>query len=130
MTTAQILRRLRNDKHLSQKDVADALGIDRTTYVKYENGGSIKKNLQELANFYSVSTDYLLGRNNAAKQTGKSCTSPDSILDIENSVVLDAGESEHIKKYRALTAEHKGAIDNQLEYFYKIDQKASLQPKE
>ena len=67
MTTAQILRRLRNDKHLSQKDVADALGIDRTTYVKYENGGSIKKNLQELANFYSVSTDYLLGRNNAAK---------------------------------------------------------------
>ena len=77
-----------------------------------------------------MSTDYLLGRNNAAKQKEKNFISPGSILDIENSVILNTRESEHIKKYRALTTEHKGAIDNQLEYFYKIDQKASLQPKE
>jgi len=60
----EILRQLRTEKNLSQKDVADAIGVDRTTYTKYETGKSQPDfvTIQKLAEFYSVSVDYLLGR--------------------------------------------------------------------
>ena len=51
---------MRMDRGLSQQQVADCLGLDRSTYVKYELGGSIKLHVDDLAKFYNVSTDYLL----------------------------------------------------------------------
>ena len=58
------LKELRLEKSLYQKDVAAYLGIDRTTYVKYECGVSDPpiETLIKLCNFYSVSLDYLVGR--------------------------------------------------------------------
>ena len=60
------LKILRNEKNLLQKDVANAINVGRTTYVKYENGDSepSMKILVQLANFFEVSTDYLLGKTN------------------------------------------------------------------
>ena len=58
--TSQLLRSLREQKGLSQADCAKALGIDRTTYAKYENGGSVKRNVEKLSSFFGVSTDTLL----------------------------------------------------------------------
>ena len=57
------LRQLRTNKKLTQKNVAEFLGVDRTTYVKYETGASEPnfETLQRLATFFGVSTDYLLG---------------------------------------------------------------------
>lgn len=62
MNTAEILKSLRKQHGLSQQEVADKLGIDRTTYVKYESGSSkpVRK-LSELAALFGVTTDYLLG---------------------------------------------------------------------
>jgi len=62
MNTAEILKSLREQHGLSQQEVADKLGIDRTTYVKYESGSSkpVRK-LSELAALFGVTTDYLLG---------------------------------------------------------------------
>ncbi len=59
-----ILKNLRAEKGVLQKDVAKFLGIDRTTYVKYENGNSEPNSemLIALANYFNVSIDYLLGR--------------------------------------------------------------------
>ena len=47
-----------------QKDVAALLGIDRTTYAKYESGASEPnyETLLKLAEIFGVSTDYILGR--------------------------------------------------------------------
>lgn len=58
------LKILRKQKGLYQKDVANFLGVDRTTYVKYENGVSEPdyNTLVKLAEFFNVSVDYLLGR--------------------------------------------------------------------
>lgn len=58
------LKQLRTDKNLTQKDVANYLGVDRTTYVKYETGASEPNfdTLQRLASFFDVTTDYLLGQ--------------------------------------------------------------------
>ena len=40
MELSDRLKKLRQDRQLFQKDVASAINIDRTTYVKYEKGSS------------------------------------------------------------------------------------------
>ena len=57
------IRDLRQDKDLKQKDMAELLKIGQTTYSDYELG---KLNIPipiliRLAEFHSVSVDYLLG---------------------------------------------------------------------
>lgn len=56
------LRELRERRSLLQKQVADEIGVDRTTYAKYESGASEPsfEILKKLARFYEVTTDYLL----------------------------------------------------------------------
>ena len=58
------LKKLREDKGLQPKDVAKILGITRQGYCRYEDGKSdlSTSTLSKLADFYDVSTDYLLGR--------------------------------------------------------------------
>lgn len=58
------LRELRQEKKLSQADVAEFLQISRQAYNFYETGKREPDNetLQKLASFFNVSTDYLLGR--------------------------------------------------------------------
>ena len=60
------LRDLREDKDLKQKDIAQLLKIHQTTYSDYELGrlNIPIDTLHVLADFYGVSTDYLLGRTN------------------------------------------------------------------
>lgn len=64
----EILRKrlieLRHKKGLLQRDVADAMNVVRCTYSYYERG---KTNppldiLIKLADYFGVTTDYLLGR--------------------------------------------------------------------
>ena len=62
MNASEKLKSLREAKGMSQADCAKAMNIDRTTYTKYENGGSIRRNVEKLASFFNVSVDYLLGR--------------------------------------------------------------------
>ena len=58
------LKELRTQRHMLQKDVAQRLGIDRTTYAKYESGASEPNHetLLKLSELFDVSADYLLGR--------------------------------------------------------------------
>ena len=60
------LRDLREDRDLTQVELAKLLQVHQTTYSDYERG---KLNvpltaLDKLADFYHVSVDYLLGRTN------------------------------------------------------------------
>ena len=64
------LKDLRLSRKLSQDEVAKFLKVGRTTYVKYENGSiNPSKKLQELAQFFHVSTDYLLGRDESTPES-------------------------------------------------------------
>ena len=60
--TGKRLKALREAREWSQADVANLIGVGRTTYLKYENGENkpVRK-LNELANLFNVSIDYLLG---------------------------------------------------------------------
>lgn len=59
-----IMRELREDNDLTQKEVAAYLEIDQRTYSRYECGVNLLPLhlLVKLCDYYSVSADYLLGR--------------------------------------------------------------------
>ena len=58
------IKDLRIDHDLSQENVAQAIHIPRATYCNYESGRRNIPNaiLCDLADFYNISLDYLLGR--------------------------------------------------------------------
>ena len=60
----RILKNLRIQKELKQIDVSNALGISYQAYANYENGhrSPDKDMLIKLADYFNVSVDYLLGR--------------------------------------------------------------------
>ena len=57
------MRDLREDNDLKQWQLAKMLKIDRSTYAHYERGRTQPdlEMIMKLANYYSVSVDYLLG---------------------------------------------------------------------
>ncbi|HDX9690168.1 helix-turn-helix domain-containing protein [Bacillus wiedmannii] len=57
------LHTLRKERKLRQEDMANQLGIARTTYAMYEQGNREPdyNTLIKLATFFEVSIDYLLG---------------------------------------------------------------------
>ena len=60
------IRDLREDRDITQKDIAEYLHIRQNTYSQYENGQrqlpiSV---LISLAKYYNTSTDYILGLTN------------------------------------------------------------------
>ena len=64
MTTKDILKELRRERSLSAQQVADGCEMSLGVYKKYESGerGVGTPALIKLADFYGVTTDYLLGR--------------------------------------------------------------------
>lgn len=65
----QRLRDLREDKDMSQQQVAELLFTSQTVYSRYERGFRTLpiEHLLILADYYDVSTDYILGRTNNKK---------------------------------------------------------------
>lgn len=61
----EVLRQLRKGTIYTQEELANKLGLLRSTYAKYETGENEPdyKTLVKIANYYGVSTDVLLGRN-------------------------------------------------------------------
>lgn len=61
---ASKLKEIRKDRKLSQKELAATLGYARTTIANYEQATRIPslETLLEIADYFSVSLDYLLGR--------------------------------------------------------------------
>lgn len=81
----------------TQKTIADAIGISFGTYRNYEQGLREPNNeiLCKLADYFGVTTDYLLGREPADPAEDK----------------LSQDESSLIDRYRSMTDEHKRFID-------------------
>ena len=58
------IKSLREDRDLRQKDLAAVLNVSQNTYSQYETGviALTAEVLIKLADYYNVSTDYLLDR--------------------------------------------------------------------
>lgn len=63
------LRELKEDKDLTQAQISKILNMSQTGYSKYETGENDvpTKILIELAKYYNVSVDYILGITNETK---------------------------------------------------------------
>ncbi|MFR1300825.1 helix-turn-helix domain-containing protein [Eubacterium callanderi] len=76
---------------LSQKEIAEKIGISRERYNQYETG---KRNpdyetLISIAQFFDVTTDYLLGYTNTKKKSSNQSTNNENILDLDFDVLTD-----------------------------------------
>ena len=97
METKEILKQLRKEKGYSAKEVSNGCDMSLGVYKKYESGerGVGTPALCKLADFFGVTTDYLLGREPKAPK-------PNSFADMN----LDENdEKEVIAKYMSLPPE-------------------------
>lgn len=72
METHEIFRGLREDKDLTQQNIANILKIGRTMYRRYELGETEipTRHLKTLCLFYGVSADYVLGLPDGLRKRG------------------------------------------------------------
>ena len=106
----KVLKELRKKKAITQQEAADGLNIDRVSYARYENGTRTPtvEMLARLADFFSVSTDYLLGRTDNPTLYKHNLDMPDNhtayaITTSNDPIPQNIGE-------RALEFAHKNAI--------------------
>ncbi|MBR0114676.1 MAG: helix-turn-helix transcriptional regulator [Firmicutes bacterium] len=66
----QRLRDLREEHEKTQQQIAEVLGTSQTMYPRYERGANELpiRHLIKLADYYQVSTDYILCRTNNKKE--------------------------------------------------------------
>lgn len=64
MKLSERLKELRTERGITQKSVAQNLGISQTCYAGYEQGYREPdlKTLLKIADYFEVTTDYLLGK--------------------------------------------------------------------
>lgn len=67
-----ILTKLRKEKGYEAQYIANLLNVAKSTYSGYENNKSVPNHeaLKKIADFYSVSVDYILGRTNDSTPIG------------------------------------------------------------
>lgn len=66
MTIADSFKRFRKGRGLTQQEVAEALDIHKQAWQRYESGKVVPSAtfVRDLAEIFSVSTDYLMGLTN------------------------------------------------------------------
>lgn len=84
--TFEIIRDLREDKDLKQKDVADYLKMSRTTYNHYELGHTALNEdiIVKLSKFYDVTPNFILNYKNKDEIIDPSLLKLKRIIEKEN----------------------------------------------
>ena len=95
---------IRESKKYSKRTVSDMTGIPYTTYIKYESGERKDVSMQslcKLADFYGVTTDYLLGR-----ETGE----PGTVDKLAVEFNMTALEKKILDNYLSLPKDMRGDL--------------------
>ncbi|MGE6718681.1 helix-turn-helix domain-containing protein [Peribacillus frigoritolerans] len=125
------LKKLRGKR--TQEEVALKIGVSRARYSHYENGRSEPdmEILQKMADYFNVSTDYLLGRTDReSSHTTKEDLSSDSLAEI-NMLIKEFGIEQFgffdIEKWKNLTPDDLDEIRRHFEW---VAQKAKERNEE
>lgn len=99
------LKAARKKSGKTQKEVAEGIGIGQGTYKNYETGAREPngETLVAIANYFDVSTDYLLGRPTAQPPT-------DALERLFTEKSFSALEEELLRKYMELPHEARQAV--------------------
>lgn len=96
MTIGKRLRKLRESYNLGQKEIADILELSDSAYSCYENDIRIPptKKIIKLAEFYNVTSDYILGLENK-------CLNINNVTEHVSKLEKQLSEfKEYIKKFK------------------------------
>lgn len=109
------LTQLRRNSGMTQREVAQYLSIDRSTYAYYETDKTRPdfETLCRMARMFRVSTDYLLGREDELPDTVEVHDTPLTLEGPAETVPLSALTEEErafVFLYREMTAEQKNAL--------------------
>lgn len=105
MTTGAILAQLRHEKEIGQKELAACLKVSVGTVSNYENNvhSPDLATLRRLADYFGVTTDYLLGRTTYRGNPGvlnQRLSDEYTMTDIINTVLtFDSGTVNHLMEY-------------------------------
>lgn len=108
MNAGNRLKQLREEKGLSQSEVAKIIGVGRTTYLKWENGeNQPTRKLDQLSQFFGVSIDYLLGKSDVKNIKSKNSHSRGIRIPVLGRVVagIPIEAVEEILDYEEITPE-------------------------
>jgi transcriptional regulator with XRE-family HTH domain len=124
------LKRLREDKKLSQQQLADRLNINRSTYARYELAQTQPDydTLKKIADFFQVSIDYLLGRTDnpstvREEKTPYNAGKEKSIYDEQKELLLTPDELkvlQEIKKHPVLFHDLANAPEKKIKQLIKM----------
>jgi HTH-type transcriptional regulator, competence development regulator len=128
------LKALRLQKKLTHQDMADFLGITRQGYSKYESGQSQPdiETINKLAEFFNVTTDYLLGRTELPYgYTKEAANEEENTLAKINQLIKEYGIEQmgffDIEKWKHLSEEE---IEEIIKHFEWVVHKAKEKNKE
>ena len=96
------LKKLREDASISQKAVADAIGVSQQSVNKYENH-NIEPDIETLiriADFFETSVDYLIGHTSIRRK-----------IEEVHIFELNDRESKVMEQYRSLTSKQKACVN-------------------
>lgn len=96
------LKRLREEAHISQKLLADAVGVSQQSINKYENH-NIEPDIETLiriSDYFDISIDYLVGRTDVRRKA-----------EVVHSYELNKSESKMFDGYRKLNPRQKRSVD-------------------
>lgn len=102
------LKKLREDASVSQKTLADAIGVSQQSVNKYENH-NIEPDIETLiriADFFDTSVDYIIGHSSVRRRV-------EEVRVFE----LNDNESRVIERYRTLTPKQKACINVVMESY-------------
>lgn len=116
------LLNLRKEYKMTQNDVAEILGMSRTSFSKYENGiaNPPLQVLRKIAAIYNVGLEYLIFDENTLIRLNDPLNENDETAEVPFSKITDLKpiEKEIIGKFRTLSDEEKTEF---IEQFMKND---------
>ena len=117
-TFGERLKKLRQRSNISQSELASRLNIAKSTLAMYEIGQREPnfETLQQIANFFDVTTDYLLGRTDEPKPARED--------EVDIKKILEQKEKAHWDG-RELTAEEKKYLSKLIQVAIQRDKGAT-----
>ena len=111
------LKELRLSHGETQKDLANAIEVGRTTISEYESGKIVPKQegLLKLANHFNVSVDYLTGVSNERATRKQNVSDLDALLNTIHHILLDEYDTPVTYEGEQLSSRQKIIIDQLIE---------------
>lgn len=110
-TLAKRIKRLMNEKEITQRQLAEELGVSEATVTSWtRHGVSPKKNIGRLAQYFDVDVDYILCKQQRRKKIKGVDTSVETFISLLSEIEYDVYpclRSEETLTYRIYTPDEK-----------------------